>query len=152
MWFGGFFLLASVTSQIRERFVSGRKRRRVSPTTVKSESCTHSRQRHFDEQRRENIRTLRRRVEHTTDITLQMHIICIIIRSLFHAIVKAAMLPAWLTKHRDPWLSVALNCGKLKSKFTLIDSTLSSLSQVCVNLFGCIVNAISMDALAFNLY
>ena len=45
--------------------MSGRKRRRVSPTTVKSESCTHSRQRHFDEQRRENIRTLRRRVEHT---------------------------------------------------------------------------------------
>ena len=58
------------------------------------------RQRRFDEQRRENIRTLHRRVEHAVDITLQMHIICIIIRGLFHAVVKAATLPSTVDETR----------------------------------------------------
>lgn len=73
-----------------------------SPTSVKSESRTHSRVGRFDEHRRENIRTLHRRVEHPhpPDVTLQMHIICIIIRSTFHAVVKAATLPRMVDETR----------------------------------------------------
>lgn len=42
-----------------------------------------------------------RRASPPLDVTLQMHIICIIIRSTFHAVVKAATLPRMVDETRE---------------------------------------------------
>lgn len=92
-----------------------------SPTSVKSESRTHSRVGRFDEHRRENIRTLHRRVEHPHPrrYIANAHYLHNNPQHVSRRRESGNVTQdGWRnTGEGEAWLSVALNCGKLESKF-----------------------------------